>query len=139
MSESWFWGKLKDNLNLEFLKRVENKLEPGWPDVHYSNDGYSGWIELKFEKKLPNRIRFEPGQPIWLANYWSSGGTCFVFLYVEETNEIYVWLGFNAPELNDAGGPRNIPPFMKVRMDARGWAELYQIFSKERGNLEFLH
>ena len=137
-NESWFWGKIRDNLNLEYMKRVENKIEPGWPDVHYINNTFPGWIELKYEEKFPKRIDFEPGQPIWLSNYWEKGGTCFVFLYVRSENAIYVWLGFSAPELNDKGGPANIPPFMKVNMDSRGWVELYQLFSAERSNVELL-
>ena len=138
MSESWFWGKIRDNLGLQYIKRLENRIEPGWPDTHFINNGNPGWIELKFEKNFPKRIKFEPGQPLWLSNYFDLGGTCYVFLYVESLNEIFVWLGFNAMELNEDGGPENIPPFMKVKMNERGWAELYQLFSKEKSNVEFI-
>lgn len=141
-NESWFWGKIRDNLPLDWIKRVENKVEPGWPDAHYMNNEHPGWIELKYEDKFPGsakgRIDFEPGQPLWLSNYWAMGGTCFVFLYVAKDNEIYVWLGYHARELNEPGGPSKIPPYMKVKMDARGWQELYQLFSVEKSNVEFL-
>ena len=61
-----------------------------------------------------------------------------MFLYVANENAIYVWLGYHAKALNEAGGPSKIPPYMKVTMDARGWQELYQLFSMEKTNVEFL-
>ena len=137
--ESWFWGKIRDNLKLDFMKRVENKVEPGWPDVHYLHKALSGWIELKYEAKFPRKIDFEPGQPIWLDNYFRNGGCCYVWLYVEKDNTIYIWLGCHAKELNELGGTEKVKPFAQVQMNARGWLELYQLlFSTENSNVELL-
>lgn len=128
-NESDFWKKIKDNLSaVDFIERVENRAAPGWPDVHYCHGPNAGWIELKAEYKFPNRIDFEPGQPIWLERYWNAGGDCFIWLFVETENKIYIWLGKHAKALSESGGTKEVDPYMVVKVDQKGWIEIYDIF-----------
>lgn len=121
--ESKFWKLLKANLDIKFLKRIENSVEPGWPDVFYK-DGNSGFIELKAEQRLPSSIDFQPSQPNWLSQYSEAGGDCFVFLYVIEENTIYVWYGSQARELNKVDGARRVKPLFRAFADEECFKEI---------------
>jgi len=110
------------------MRRVEHAIESGWPDVHYSHENYSGWIELKSKKKFPSKIKFEPAQPIWLDKYHKAGGSCYVFLQVMDEGLIYVWSGRDAYLLNEVGGCREVEPLMVTKNDASGWAELEKFY-----------
>jgi len=125
--ERSFWKKIDAFLQLDFIGRVENSAGVGWGDVHYCH-GSPGWIELKATKKFPNKIKFEPGQPIWLERYWNAGGYCFIWLYVEQENTVYIWLGRHAKALGESGGTREIKPFLEIEVNAQGWAELNNKF-----------
>lgn len=105
------------------ISRIENKVDTGWPDTFYTHNKKSGWIELKSEKTFPKRIDFEPAQPNWLTDYHKIGGTCYVFLHVEEENSIYIWTGADARKLNEA--TQGIKPLMKVKADQEGIDALY--------------
>lgn len=128
MKESDFWKKIRENLKLDFIRRVENSCEPGWADVHYMNNGYGGWIELKQEDSFPGKIEFEPAQPIWLTNYWENGGYCYIFLYVKKDNQIYVWAGKDAKLLSVLGGTKEVPPLIQTTMNIVGWRQIYELF-----------
>lgn len=126
--EQSFWTKIRDNLKLDFIERFENSIAPGWPDVHYCHGDNSGWLELKVEKKFPNKIKFEKAQPNWLTRYWSAGGYCYIWLYVEDTNTIYIWQGKYARTLNESGGTKKAPIFLEIKANSQGWVQLYDIF-----------
>jgi len=126
--EGKFWQKLRLNLGLEWIRRLENEAEPGWPDTHYIHNGEAGWIELKAEEKFPNKIKYQPAQPNWLTRYWSLGGTCYTMLYVVEDNSIYIWSGKFARELGKPGGTKKVKPMLVVKCTKQGWKELYDMF-----------
>ena len=124
MNESELWKKMKERLRLDMLSRVENKIESGWPDVFYTHNKKSGWIELKVERKFPSRIKFQKAQPNWLHDY-AKIGTCYVMLYVEIDNLIYIWDGKDARELNKDGGPSGIKPLLWFTCDREGFDYMY--------------
>lgn len=126
--EAKFWQKLKKFFLIEFLERVENEVGVGWPDVHGVQDGFPFWIELKAEKKFPNKIKYQPGQPNWLTRYWEVGGFCYTFLYVEDQNKLYIWIGKHARELNKKGGTRDVKPMLEIICNEKGWLELLEMF-----------
>lgn len=123
MRESGFWKKLRESLKLDMMERVENKIAAGWPDVFILHNEKTTWIELKIEKKFPARINFEPAQPNWLCDYSKIGGRCFVFLFVEDENLIYVWKGSDSRQLNKDA--RSVLPFFRLIADDEGFEYLY--------------
>ena len=135
--ESRFWKDLKTNFRLSWMSRIENALGNGTPDVHYCHNGHSGWIELKAEQTFPNKIDFEPGQPLWHEKYWRSGGNCFVFLKVIDAQEIYIWSGKFAMDLAKPNGCHDVLPMLIVRMHEKGYKELYEMFTEEENVTDF--
>ncbi len=126
MKEKDFWTKIKSNLEIEFLERVEHKNVAGWPDVHYCHPQKftSGWIELKVTNKFPTTMPYRPAQPLWHDTYWKAGGLCFTLLYVISENTMYLWKGCHSLELNKHNGPKNVEPELKVQLDKVGWKNL---------------
>lgn len=122
MGESNFWKKLSKKLQLDFMGRVENSAGIGWPDVHYMNECRPGWIELKSENAFPNKIKFRPGQAMWMQNYSDRGGkgSVFLFLEVKSENAIYIWPGEVAQKL-DQMGTKAVPAFMRCDMSGESW------------------
>ena len=61
-----------------FIKRVENELEVGTPDVYFSSAYATGWMELKCHRGDRARgkvsIPFRPGQYAWLRQNWQYCG-----------------------------------------------------------------
>ena len=55
--ESYFWSKrLRPLLSpLGKFDRIENGLLPGMPDVVYTVQGFTSWIELKYRPEAPVR------------------------------------------------------------------------------------
>lgn len=139
MKEKDLWAKIKDNLNLDYIKRIENELEPGWPDTFYMHDTHCGWAELKIEEKFPSKINFEPGQPIWLSNYYEMGGTCYIILYVKNINQLNVWSGKDAMILNVKGGTKVIEPVLCTAMNNLGWTKMYELFSNMPAHLRHIN
>lgn len=135
--EQKFWKLLSDKFDLDFMRRVEHAIESGWPDVHYSHNGHSGWIELKASQKFPSSIDFEPAQPIWLDKYWNSGGNCFVMLHVIEKQKIYVWAGKFAFDLDKPNGCHDVEPMLVVKTHEKGFSELMEMFSCSESVVRF--
>lgn len=69
-----------------FSTRVENLVQPGTPDVYYTKDGRSGWVETKIARA--GRLHFEKFQLPWLSNHARCGGTAWVLA----TDETQLWL-----------------------------------------------
>jgi hypothetical protein len=84
MSEHSFWTLVRNNLGLK-MYRVENRVMKGMPDVHYIQDGKSGWIELKYIADWP-RKRIASGlmlnQAMWLQEYVEHKGRCWVLIRI---------------------------------------------------------
>lgn len=109
MSESKFWKNINGMLAAEWdANRVDNKLNPGFPDVSYGMRGKNGFIELKYLKKWPKHphtaIDFGSSfrtQRHWITRRHAYGGLCFLFLWVETPSP--EWL------LMDGDGVANLP------------------------------
>jgi hypothetical protein len=125
--EKKFWNKIRDNLKLDKMSRIENILEEGWPDVFYMHDGYPGWIELKAQPRMPGKISYEPAQPVWLEDYWAKGGTCWTWLYLLDTSQIWVWAGKDARKI--ASDIRAAEPAAQVLANRKGWDALYDLIA----------
>ena len=88
MSEKNFWSYMRGSIPLK-MYRVENKVSKGMPDIHFVKSGNSGWIELKFVKSFePNKkinIGLKQEQHIWLKEYKSKRGKCWILLKADNT------------------------------------------------------
>lgn len=97
MSESLFWRNYVKRYLSSFgmLKRIENLLELGMPDVVYclkaeqKEPPTAGWIELKYAHEWPKRASTEfhfphltKEQTLWLEEYSRIGGKCCVMARV---------------------------------------------------------
>lgn len=80
------------------LKRVENSVGSGHPDVEGCIDGVQIWIELKSEerpKRATTKIRFKvrPSQDIWLQERVRAGfRQCWVLAQVGDAAESRLYL-----------------------------------------------
>lgn len=95
MSESRLWKTTRDNLKpFGRLKRIENLLEEGTPDVSYTLrrkpvlPASSGWCELKFLPYYPKRpqtlVRIDHltlDQVNWLNAEADAGGRAWLLLH----------------------------------------------------------
>ena len=85
MSEKNFWVLLRTSMKKMKMYRVENRVMKGMPDVHYIQDGQSGWIELKYLKSWPKTrmsIGLRLNQSLWLKEYDEHKGQCWVLIRV---------------------------------------------------------
>lgn len=85
----WQWlRKAKPELgNTLELRRVENVLEQGTPDVEGCLSGGQFWIELKCtgsNNEGSMKLRFQPGQIPWLTRRTLAGGRAFVLVQVDK-------------------------------------------------------
>lgn len=87
--EASLWKWLKEGTRRHYpdldLRRVENGVERGTPDVEGCWKGWQFWIELKCcdrpkDPDLPFKVRFEPAQLPWLRRRTRAGGSCWVLL-----------------------------------------------------------
>jgi hypothetical protein len=88
MSEKNFWSYMRGSIPLK-MYRVENKVSKGMPDIHFVKSGNSGWIELKYVKNFePNKkinIGLKQEQHLWLKEYKSYRGKCWILLKADNT------------------------------------------------------
>ena len=95
--ESDLWKTFRDKLFKERLKgrkrdvkRIENNVALGTPDVNYCIEGAEGWVELKHAREWPKRggplklRHFTPEQRLWIHLRQGAGGKAFVLLKVED-------------------------------------------------------
>lgn len=107
-SNFWAWirGKLKGIPDLD-VHRVENSVGSGMPDVEGCYRGGQFWLELKATTRpvrptTPIRVKFQPLQVHWLEKRWRCGGSCWVYLKVEDAR--YLVPG-NKAHIVEAGVP----------------------------------
>lgn len=80
------------------LKRIENSVGSGHPDVEGAIDGVQLWLELKSEdrpKRPTTKIRFKvrPSQDIWLQERVRAGFRhCFVLAQIGDGAESRLYL-----------------------------------------------
>ena len=88
MSEKNFWSYMRGSIPLK-MYRVENKVSKGMPDIHFVKSGNSGWIELKYVKSFESNKKINIGlkqeQHIWLKEYKSQRGKCWILLKADNT------------------------------------------------------
>jgi len=109
-SEDGLWGKVKAGLSpYLILRRVENKVGDGDPDIYYADRriwANDGWIELKQEeevKRPASRIfrkhGMRPSQINWFRDYTSVGVRCWIIVGVGDV--VYLFSGHLSAALND--------------------------------------
>ena len=112
MSEASLWDYLKTVLPAKgHYSRIESETAQGFPDIHYTLDGFSGTIELKFAHN-PNSLRpfsvrgLRKSQMDWAFDEDQAGGRVWICSQVGETiylvNGNIYWddfNGFTLPEL----------------------------------------
>lgn len=89
------------------LKRIENSVGSGHPDVEGCIDGAQIWLELKSEarpKRITTSIRFKvrPSQDIWLQERVRAGcRSCFALLQVGDgaASKLYLVPGHRYPNI----------------------------------------
>lgn len=67
--EQRFWKTwLKDRLPAGHATRIESEVEPGFPDVHFSNRNGSVTLELKVAKqvRIPLKGQIRDSQKFWI-------------------------------------------------------------------------
>lgn len=118
MSESKLWKNINGALAARWdATRVDNKLDPGFPDVSYGIDGVNGFIELKCIQRWPKHshtaIDFGASfkwQRRWISRRQEHGGLCFLLLWVVGPQP--EWL------LLDGDGVRKLPnKFMRTDLE----------------------
>jgi len=73
----------KDNYLPLHWQLHEDSLSVGIPDISFGLGGINGWIEAKWDKKMPrvNTIynpHFQPYQEAWLVARGAAGGNCYL-------------------------------------------------------------
>ena len=85
MSEKNFWALVRGNLDLN-MYRVENRVSAGMPDIHYIDNGITGWIELKYMENFPKKGRMRVGlklhQSFWHNRYNDHGGKTWILIRI---------------------------------------------------------
>ena len=109
--ETQLYKTLKQKLNrypIE-LKRIENDIELGTPDLYYYTIYTEGWIELKQIKSLPKqastkiKIPFRPGQYAWLLDRVRLNPMLHSFLVVKIEERLYVFYNSQIQEAYTLG------------------------------------
>lgn len=104
MAEDQLWRYVRDKLLPRDIHatRVENGVSAGFPDVHYTYQGRSGTLELKFLRKK-NPPFWEDGlnrdQIIWIRNNLEVGGR--VWILADIGPQICVIRGRHAEQFNE--------------------------------------
>lgn len=98
MREAVIYHKLKAKLRGTFIRRIENSLEIGTPDMYFCNERHSGWIESK-QFKLPVRdttpvhVPFRQGQYNWLIEHYTRGGLSILAIHTGDRTGYYFATG----------------------------------------------
>ena len=97
--------KIKELCPKSDTQRHEDRSE-GIPDLSYTINGVSGWVELKQVKEWPSRQstqvkinHYTKFQRVWLFKRSRAGAKCYVLLM---TPEEHYWL-FDFPNLMEVG------------------------------------
>lgn len=83
MSETDVWDSLNGCMgNLWHAQRHEDSISPDIPDVSFTLNAVSGWIELKQSPTCSTRPRMipklRPGQINWMHARCLKGGKCWI-------------------------------------------------------------
>lgn len=105
--ERSFWNRLRGALSKKvFIRRIENGVSGGDPDVFLMKQGKVVWLELKYcevpvrrTSKLLGKGNVRLDQVNWHLEYAWKGGTSFIL--IGTPMESYLMLGGMADKLND--------------------------------------
>lgn len=86
--ERAFWNRVRPGFGKKvFVKRIENGVSTGDPDVFVMKGGKAIWIELKwadlpvrFTSKLLGKGAVRKDQENWHLEYWHKGGTSYILI-----------------------------------------------------------
>ena len=99
--------------------RIETSTLRGFPDLVFSTETKTGFIELKAIKERPKRptsklgINLSPLQVAWLKKRREyAGSNCFVFVKIQASKEYLLFDAKYADRLNDATN-ENMPGLIK--------------------------
>lgn len=133
-------------------ERVENKVNPGMPDVYFRRaDGENTWVELKLEKEtakkathskgwrthfFPEKIKLRKEQIIWHMNHAKLGQQSWIVL--RYGNNFFVWSGNLAKDLAagrmidrnvsfSATSDKETPAFLAYIFGDKNWKDQYKI------------
>lgn len=92
-TEAALWDLMRSSKLPGSWHRVENRVDPGMPDLHFAwNDGLrfrTGWVELKTMDRAPRHGRiilidhFRRAQRFWLRSYADNGGFAAMMLRID--------------------------------------------------------
>lgn len=105
--ERAFWNRVRPCLSTKvFVRRIENAVMSGEPDVFLLKNGEAIWIELKYAEvpvrassKLLGKGAIRVDQVNWHLEYAWKGGTSYILIGTDEFD--YLLPGKLAAELND--------------------------------------
>tara|TARA_Y100000004_G_scaffold152917_1_gene176280 strand:- start:436 stop:834 length:399 start_codon:yes stop_codon:yes gene_type:complete len=128
--EKLLWKTIRDKLPKYFIQRIETQIERGIPDVHYTVDGVSGWIEGKYidtpkRQNTKLKVKLSVEQIAWHKAYKHYGG--LVYILVKKNREIYLFDGSDGEELAK-GVTRE--RFQELSL-ANKWIEIDKILSSK--------
>lgn len=105
--ERAFWNRVRPCLSKKvFVRRIENAVMSGEPDVFLLKDGKAAWVELKYAEvpvrassKLLGKGAIRTDQINWHLEYAWKGGTSYILIGTDELD--YLLPGKMADVLND--------------------------------------
>lgn len=127
--EKLLWKQIRVKLPNYFLQRIETQIERGIPDLHYSVNGVSGWIEGKY-LETPKRegtklkLKLSVEQIAWHKAYIHYGGR--VYILVKKNRDVYLFHGKDG-EILAKGVSRD--DFDKMSL-AKEWSGIDKILSQ---------
>jgi hypothetical protein len=93
--ESKFWNLLRDKLQGNAI-RVENTIGRGTPDIHYTIQGISCWIELKIIEQ-EYLIKIRPEQVVFAHREHKVGGLVILLAKLPDCKQVRAYI-FPYPE-----------------------------------------
>lgn len=92
MTEAALWTTARGALRpYGELERIENRVGSDVPDFHYCLLGWSGWVEMKHERRwpvresTPVRAALTAGQAKWLTRWARAGSSTWVLWQIDRT------------------------------------------------------
>lgn len=91
--ESSLYQEIKFNVTWPWLRRVENRVDLGTPDIDFIGRAHRGWIELKRELTLTpeNLVALRKEQVAWHLSYARAGGCSWIIL--QAGRSYFLWPG----------------------------------------------
>jgi hypothetical protein len=128
--EKLIWKAIRSKLNNFFIQRIETQIERGIPDVHYTVDGISGWIEGKYletpkRENTKLKLKLSVEQIAWHKSYQFYGGK--IYILVKKDREIYL---FDAKDGNDLAIGVTREEWEQKAL-AKNWQDIKLILSKK--------